>query len=618
MVFPFVWYIIKERRGGCKFLGAGEKEYIDCRAPVSYTETTFRVSRTVLFTNGGGLRMEDAKANRTNFIWDIIQQDMDAGRCQQVHTRLPPEPNGWLHIGHAKNIYVNAGTAERFNGLCNLRFDDTNPAKEEQEFVDGIMGDIKWLGYDWNGGLFFGSMYFDRCYDLAELLIEKGLAYVDDLTQEEMRLYRGTLTEPGKNSPYRERSVQENLDLFRRMRAGEFPNGARVLRAKIDMASPNINMRDPTLYRILHMPHHQTGDKWCIYPMYDFAHPIQDAIEGITHSMCSLEYEAHRPLYNWVIEACEFENRPRQIEYARLNLTRTIMSKRYLRKLVEEGHVRGWDDPRMPTLAGMRRRGYTPEAIRDFIERAGVAKADSVVDMALLEHCVREHLGDVSPRAMAVLRPLKVTLTNWPEGKTETITLENHPAHPEMGTHEARFGRTLYIERDDFMENPPGKFFRLKPGGEVRLKGAYIIRCDECVKDAGGNVTEVLCTVDLDSHSGSEGASRKVKGTLHWVGADEAVPFEARLYEPLLRDEDSIAEEIEGEEAVPDKKDFISRLNPASLTVLTGCMAEPWLSEAKDGDKFQFLRMGYFCKDTDGFVFNRTVELKDSFKKAVQ
>ncbi len=558
--------------------------------------------------------METEKASRSNFIWDIVQEELDKGICTTVHTRLPPEPNGWLHIGHAKNIYVNAGTALRFGGLLNLRFDDTNPAKEEQEFVDGIMGDIRWLGYEWNGGLFFGSSYFEQCYQLAEKLIQDGKAYICDLPQEDLRRMRGTLTAPGQNSPYRDRPAAENLDLFRRMRAGEFPNGARVLRAKIDMASPNINMRDPALYRILHMPHHQTGDKWCIYPMYDFAHPIQDALEGITHSMCSLEYEDHRPLYNWVIEACEFPNHPRQIEYARLNLTRTVMSKRYLRKLVQEGYVRGWDDPRMPTLAGMRRRGYRPAAIRDFVERAGVAKADSVVDLALLEHCVREDLGEVAPRAMAVLRPLKVTVSNIPEGTKTPVVLENHPAHPEMGTHTAAFGRTLYIEQEDFMEDAPNKFFRMKPGGEVRLKGAYIVKCDGCVKDENGNVIEVLCTADLDSLSGSEGANRKVKGTLHWVNAEEAVPFEARLYEPLLMDEDAIEEEAEGEETVPDKKDFIARLNPESMTVLTGCMAEPWLKDAKDGDVFQFLRLAYFCKDQDGFVFNRVVALKDSFK----
>ena len=563
--------------------------------------------------------MQDTPA-RTNFIWDIIQQDMDAGRCQGVHTRLPPEPNGWLHIGHAKNIYVNAGTAMRFGGLCNLRFDDTNPAKEEQAFVDGIQNDIRWLGYDWNGGLFFGSSYFDECYRLAEKLINDGNAYVCDLSQEEMRQMRGTLTAPGRNSPYRDRPAEESLALFRRMRAGEFPNGARVLRAKIDMASPNINMRDPALYRILHLPHHQTGDTWCIYPMYDFAHPIQDALEGITYSMCSLEYENHRPLYDWVVVACGFPNHPRQIEYARLNLTRTIMSKRYLRKLVEEAYVAGWDDPRMPTLAGMRRRGYRPEAIRDFIERVGVAKADSVVELALLEHCVREDLGEVAARAMAVLHPLKVVLTNWPEGQTEALTLENHPNHPEMGERTVAFGRELYIEQEDFMQDPPKKFFRLFPGGEVRLKGAYIIRCDEVVCDAEGTPVALHCTADMTSKSGGEGAARKVKGTLHWVSASGAVPFEARLYEPLLNDEDAVEEETEGEEAaLPDKKDFIARLNPTSLTVVRG-YAEPSLAEAEDGARFQFLRVGYFAKDADSApgkpVYNRTVSLKDSWSKA--
>ncbi len=564
--------------------------------------------------------MQDAKSSRTNFIWEIVQQDIDAGRCERVHTRLPPEPNGWLHIGHAKNIYVNAGTALRFDGLLNLRFDDTNPAKEEQEFVDGIQNDIRWLGYEWNGGLFFGSSYFGQCYDLAEKLIRDGKAYVCDLSQEKMREMRGTLTTPGQNSPYRDRSAEENLDLFRRMRAGEFPNGTRVLRAKIDMASPNINMRDPALYRILHMPHHQTGDAWCIYPMYDFAHPIQDALEGITHSMCSLEYEDHRPLYDWVIEACAFPNHPRQIEYARLNLTRTIMSKRYLRKLVEEGHVAGWDDPRMPTLAGMRRRGYRADAVRDFVERAGVAKADSVVELALLEHCVREDLGDVAARAMAVLKPLKVVLTNWPEGHTETLTLENHPDHPEMGERAVTFGRELYIEQDDFMLDPPKKFFRLFPGGEVRLKGAYIIRCDEVETDADGNPTVLKCTADLTSKSGGEGAARKVKGTLHWVHAADSVPFEARLYEPLLNDEDAVEEDTEGD-TIPEKKDFIARLNPQSMQVVHG-FAEPALGQAQPGDKFQFLRVGYFAMDPDSKpgrpVFNRTVSLKDSWAKAAQ
>lgn len=564
--------------------------------------------------------MEDAKTGRSNFIWDIIDADLKAGKNGgRIHTRFPPEPNGYLHIGHVKAFYINFATAERYGAVCNLRFDDTNPAKEETEFVDSIMNDIRWMGFEWEGGLFFASEYYEQCYEYAVDLIKRDMAYVDELTQEEMRAYRGTLTQPGKPSPWRERPIAESLRLFEEMRAGKHPEGSYVLRAKIDMASPNMNMRDPALYRILYKHHIRTGDTWCIYPMYDYAHPIGDALEGITHSLCSLEYEDHRPLYDWVVQAIGFENPPRQIEFARLNLTHTVMSKRYLRKLVEEGHVRGWDDPRMPTLAAMRRRGYTKEAIRDFIERAGISKADSVVDLALLEHCVRENLGEIAPRAMAVLRPLKVTITNWPEGKTECITLENHPAKPEMGTHPIAFGRTIYIEQDDFMENPPGKFFRLKPGGEVRLKGAYIIRCDECVKDAQGNVVELLCSADLDSRSGSAGAGRKVKGTLHWVNADDAVPFEARLYETLLRqDDEGIAEEAEGEENTPDKKDFISRLNPHSLTMLTGCMAEPWLSSAKDGDSFQFLRMGYFCKDIDGFVFNRTVELKDSFKKAVK
>ncbi len=559
-----------------------------------------------------------------NFIEEFIVEDIRAGKVPgKVHTRLPPEPNGWLHIGHAKNIFVNAGTAERFGGLCNLRFDDTNPTKEDQEFVDAIMADIHWLGYDWNGGLFFGSMYFDQCYELAEKLIQQGDAYVCDLSQQQIKEYRGTLTAPGTDSPFRNRPVEENLDLFRRMRAGEFPGGARVLRAKIDMASPNINMRDPALYRILHVPHHQTGDKWCIYPMYDFAHPIQDAIEEITHSMCSMEYEDHRPLYDWVVEKCGFAHRPRQIEYARLNITRTVMSKRYLRSLVENGLVSGWDDPRMPTLAGMRRRGYTPEAIRDFIDRAGVAKANSVVDAALLEHCVREDLGRKATRTMAVLRPLKVVLTNWPKDKTEAMDMENHPDRPELGTRTVPFGRELWIERDDFMEDPPKKFFRLFPGGEVRLKSAYIIRCDEAIKDESGEVTELRCTVDLDTRSGSAGAERKVKGTLHWLPKHAAVPAEFRLYDYMLKDE-SVAEggdEIESEDAASAKRDYISEFNHDSIEVLKGFI-EPSRADAKLGDTFQFLRQGYYCKDVDSSaemaVFNRTVSLKDSFAKAVR
>ena len=559
----------------------------------------------------------------SNFIEEFIVEDIRAGKNGgRVHTRLPPEPNGFLHIGHAKNIFVNANPPQKYGGLLNLRFDDTNPTKEDQSFVDAIQRDIRWLGYEWNGGLFFGSSYFDQCYDFAEKLIRQGDAYVCDLTQEELRTYRGTLTKPGKDSPYRERSVDENLDLFRRMRAGEFPNGARVLRARIDMASPNINMRDPALYRILHTPHHQTGDKWCIYPMYDFAHPIQDAIEEITHSMCSLEYEDHRPLYDWVIEKCGFEHKPRQIEYARLNITRTVMSKRYLRTLVETGLVSGWDDPRMPTLAGMRRRGYRPEAIRDFLVRAGVAKAYSVVDAALLEHCVREHLGTVASRAMAVLRPLKVVLTNWPEDRTESVLMENHPEHPEMGEREVPFGRELWVEREDFMEEPPKKFFRLKPGGEVRLKSAYIIRCDEVVKDESGEVTELRCSVDMDSKSGTPGAERKVKGTLHWLPAHAAVPAEFRLFDYMLKDDAEVGEDSElEEEETAGKHDYIAQFNHASIAKLSGWI-EPSLAGAQTGDVFQFMRQGYYCKDTDSTnelaVFNCTVSLKDSFAKAMK
>jgi len=540
-----------------------------------------------------------------------------------VHTRFPPEPNGYLHIGHCKALVADFGTADKFNGLCNLRFDDTNPAKEETEYVDGIMEDIHWLGFEWMGGLFFASDYYEKCYEIAEDWIIRELAYVDELTQEQMREYRGTLTAPGKNSPWRDRPVEENLDLFRRMRAGEFPEGRYVLRAKINMASPNINMRDPAMYRILYKEHHRTGKTWCIYPMYDYSHPIGDALEGVTHSLCSLEYEDHRPLYDWVVEksAHMLPSKPRQIEFARLNITRTIMSKRYLRRLVEEGYVAGWDDPRMPTLCAMRRRGYTPAAIRDFIDRVGVNKANSVVDFAFLEHCVREDLGDKSLRVMAVLNPLKLTLTNWPEGRTESLDMENHPDHPEMGTRKVTFGKELYIEQEDFMEEPVKKFFRLFPGGEVRLKGAYIIRCEECVKDDAGSVIELRCTVDLDSHSGSEGAARKVKGTLHWVNAADAVPVEARLYDPLLADENDQEEDEDDEtldKAAPDKKDFISRLNKNSLVVARG-FGEPALRTAEAGASFQFLRMGYFCKDPDSInelpVFNRAVTLKDSWAK---
>ena len=565
---------------------------------------------------------------RSNFIWDAIEQDLKEGRYTQVHTRFPPEPNGYMHIGHCKALIMDFLTAEKYGGLCNLRFDDTNPAKEDTEYVEAIKRDIQWLGFHWTGGLYYASDYYDKLYEIAEDWIRRDLAYVDELSQEEMRAYRGTLTEPGKNSPWRDRPCEENLDLFRRMRAGEFPEGRYILRMKIDMASPNMVMRDPAMYRILYKEHWRTGNKWCIYPMYDFAHPISDALEGITHSMCSLEFEIHRPLYDWVVEHSQnmLPARPRQIEFARLNITQTVMSKRYLRQLVEGGYVRGWDDPRMPTLSALRRRGYTAAAIRDFVGRIGMSKADSTVDFALLESCVRDDLGDKSPRAMAVLRPLKVVLTNWPEGRVETLEMENHPDHPEMGTHKVHFGRELFIEQDDFMEVPAKKFQRMYPGFEVRLKGAYIVRCDACVKDENGIVTEVHCTVDMDSASGTEGGNRKIKGkVLHWVSAQDAVPFEARLYEPLLNALDEGVEEeadetAEGETtAAPvNKKDFISRLNPNSLTVVRG-VAEPVIGDCAPGTTFQFLRTGYFCKDPDSTaelpVFNRTVGLRDTYAK---
>lgn len=535
-----------------------------------------------------------------NFIEEFVMQDMQKNPV--VQTRFPPEPNGYLHIGHAKALCIDFGVAEKFGGKCNLRFDDTNPTKEDVEYVDAIQYDIRWLGFEWDK-LRFGSEYFDKCYELAVKLIKNGDAYVCDLTKDEMREYRGTLTEPGKDSPFRNRSIEENLDLFERMRTGEFEDGSRTLRAKIDMASPNINLRDPALYRILHRRHHQTGDKWCIYPMYDFAHPIQDAIEGITHSLCSLEYEAHRPLYNWVIEKCGFEHKPRQIEFARLNMTNTIMSKRYLRRLVEEGYVSGWDDPRMPTLCGMRRRGYTPEAIKDFLERAGVSKADSTVDTAMLEHCVREHLNLTAHRAIAILDPVKVIIDNWDDGY-ENITLENLPGDESQGTHTVRFGRELYIEREDFMEEPPKKFFRLKPDGEVRLKGAYIVKCISARKDENGVVTEIHCTYDPATRSGE--CERKVKGTLHWLCAEDAVPAEFRLYESLM-----------APDANPDAEDFIENINKNSMETKHG-FVEPMLAECKAGERYQFMRIGYFAADADHTpqkpVFNRTVVLKDSFK----
>ncbi len=574
--------------------------------------------------------MEEA-TSRSNFIWDAIEQDLKDGRYTQVHTRFPPEPNGYMHIGHCKALIMDFLTAEKYGGKCNLRFDDTNPAKEDTEYAEAIKRDIHWLGFDWTGGLYYASDYYDKLYEIAEDWIKRGLAYVDELSQEEMRAYRGTLTQPGKPSPWRDRPAEESLDLFRRMKAGEFPEGRYILRAKIDMASPNMVMRDPAMYRILYKEHWRTGKKWCIYPMYDFAHPISDALEGISHSMCSLEFEIHRPLYDWVVEHSQnmLPAKPRQIEFARLNLTQTVMSKRYLRQLVEGGYVSGWDDPRMPTLSALRRRGYTAAAIRDFVSRIGMSKADSTVDYALLESCVRDDLGVKAARAMAVLHPLKVVLTNWPEGETKTLTMENHPDDPSMGTHTVTFGRELYIEQEDFMEVPAKKFQRMYPGFEVRLKGAYIVRCDGCAKDEDGQVTEVYCTMDMDTLSGSEGAERKIKGkTLHWVSAADAVPFEARLYEPLLNAEDEIDEEPEvmdedgaeqAEAAAPvNKKDFISRLNPDSLTVVKG-VAEPIVRDCEVGTTFQFLRIGYFCKDPDSTpvlpVYNRVVGLRDTKKR---
>ena len=550
-----------------------------------------------------------AEAISSNFIYNIIDEDLKSGKHPEgIHTRFPPEPNGYLHIGHAKSICLNFGTAEKYAGLCNLRFDDTNPTKEDTEYVDSIQEDIKWLGFSWGDRRYYASDYFEKLYEYACALIEQGLAYVDDLTAEEIRAYRGTLTEPGKESPCRNRSVAENLALFERMKAGEFPDGSRVLRAKVDMASPNITMRDPVIYRIAHAVHHRTGDAWCIYPMYDFAHPLSDAIENITHSLCTLEFEDHRPFYDWLLEVLGFDKNtsPRQIEFARLNVTNTITSKRKLRQLVEEGHVRGWDDPRMPTISGLRRRGYTPASIRDFCERIGVAKSNSTVDVAMLEHCVREDLNAHAARVMAVLHPLKVVLTNYPEDKSEELLAENHPTRG--GKRYVPFSREIYIEREDFMEEPPKKFFRLRPGGEVRLKHAYIIKCEEVVKDEKGEITELRCTYDPESKSGGSAANRKVKGTLHWVSANDALDAEVRLYDYLLKTDD--------EETTAD---FIASLNPHSLEVIEGAKVEPSLARTAEGTHYQFLRTGYFVvdKDTrpDRLVFNRVVGLKDSWGK---
>jgi glutaminyl-tRNA synthetase len=545
----------------------------------------------------------------SDFIREAVREDFSSGRFDHVHTRFPPEPNGYLHIGHAKAISIDFGIARDFDGKCNLRFDDTNPVKEDVEYVDSIKEDIHWLGFDWEEREFYASDYFDQLYEFALKLIRKGKAYVDDLSADEIRQYRGTLTEPGKESPYRNRSVEENLDLFQRMHSGEFPDGARVLRARIDMASGNMNMRDPVMYRMLHEPpHHRTGDKWCIYPMYDFAHGQCDSIEGITHSLCSLEYEDHRPLYEWFLKELEIYE-PRQIEFARLNMNYTVMSKRKLLKLVNEKLVSGWDDPRMPTLSGLRRRGFTSESIIDFCSRVGVAKNDSVVDIALLEHCIREDLNKRSPRKMAIQHPLKVILMNYPENQTEEMDAINNPEDPEMGTRKVPFSGVLYIEKDDFREEPPPKYFRISPGREVRLRYAYFIKCVDFVKDANGEVTEVHCIYDPATRGGDAPDGRKVKSTIHWVSAVHAIPAEVRLYDRLFLSPDPEA-----------GQNFLKDLNPASLEILMDCFVEPSLANAQPGERFQFERQGYFCVDKDSrtqgrLVFNRTVALKDTWAK---
>jgi glutaminyl-tRNA synthetase len=550
--------------------------------------------------------MENKPTTHTNFIKTIVQDDIQAGRVKQVVTRFPPEPNGYLHIGHAKSICLNFELADEFNGRTNLRFDDTNPTKEDVEYVESIKEDVRWLGFEWDG-LFYASDYFGEMYDRAVILIKKGKAFVCELTAEEMRSTRGTLTEPGQDSPYRTRSVEENLDLFARMRQGEFADGTKILRAKIDMASPNINLRDPALYRISHATHHNTGDAWKIYPMYAFAHPLEDAIEGVTHSICTLEFEDQRPFYDWVIEECEMEYKPKQYEFARLNLTNTVMSKRLLKQLVDEKAVDGWDDPRMPTISGLRRKGYTPEALRQFAREIGVTKSNSQVDARMLEHFIREDLKLKALRTMAVLKPLKVVITNYPEGQTELLEAENNIENPEMGTRQVPFSREIYIEQDDFMENPPNKYFRLFPGNEVRLKNAYFIKCNDFIKDETGNVTEIHCTYDPETKSGSGFTGRKVKGTIHWIDALHAVPAEFRLYEPLIID-------VEQEEG----KTFLDYLNPDSLEILQG-FVEQDMRTVQVQEKFQFFRHGYFNVDSkhttaDLPVFNRIVSLKSSFE----
>lgn len=544
----------------------------------------------------------------SNFIHDIIDEDIANGFAEKIHTRFPPEPNGYLHIGSAKAIWINSCTAKKYGGLFNLRYDDTNPSKEDTEYVNSIYEDLLWLGAVPTGGVFYGSDYFDKCYEYAVKLIKDGKAYVCDLSAEEMKEYRGTLTEPGKESPYRNRSVEENLDLFERMKNGEFPDGSKTLRAKIDMSSPNINMRDPAIYRILRAHHHRQGDKWCIYPLYDFAHPIQDAIEGITHSLCSLEFENHRPLYEWVVDNIGFEHKPKQREFARLNVTYTVMSKRYLRYLVENGLVDGWDDPRMPTLCGLRRRGYTPESIIDFVSRAGVAKAYSVVEIELLEHCIREELNTTAPRRICVADPIKVVITNYEDGKREYFPVSNNPNDEKAGTRDLLFTKEIYIDRSDFEEVPPPKFFRMKPDGEVRLMGAYIVKCNDIVKDETGKVIEIHCTADLESGNGNPVDGRKVKGTIHWLSAENCDKVNLMLYDKLFT--------IENVADIPEDKTYNDYLNPDSLKKIEGALVEKCLDTATSGDKFQFVRNGYYCKDSKyENTYNRIVGLKDSYPK---
>ena len=543
-----------------------------------------------------------------NFLEEIIDEDLATGAYTHVHTRFPPEPNGYLHIGSAKAIYINSSIAKKYGGKFNLRYDDTNPAKEDNEYVESIYEDLTWLGAIPDGGVFYGSDYFDKCYEFAVQLIKDGKAFVCDLNAEEMREYRGTLSTPGKNSPYRDRSVEENLDLFERMKNGEFPDGAKTLRAKIDMASPNMNMRDPAIYRIVHTSHHRQGDKWCIYPLYDYAHPIQDALEGITHSMCSIEFENHRPLYEWVVDNIGFDPKPKQREFARLNVTNTVMSKRYLRKLVEEKLVDGWDDPRMPTICGLRRRGYTPEAIFDFIRRAGIAKANSLVDSDLLEHCIREELNLKAKRKIAIEKPIKVTITNYPEDKVEYFDLPNNPNDPEAGTRKVPFTKNVIIDASDFAEVPPPKFFRMKPDGEVRLMGAYIVRCNEIVKDDAGNIVNILCTADLETGNGMPVDGRKVKGTIHWLSETYAADATIMHYEKLFT--------IENVADIPEDKTYDDYLNINSAIKHEGCKVEPSVYDEPDGTRFQFVRLGYYIKDSKhDNTFNRIVGLKDSFPK---